>query len=73
MRSVCAFANDFVNEGSGYIVIGVEEKDGKPIRPELGFNPDELEKVEKEISILLKPKPPTCNTKVNQYSANISN
>lgn len=49
MRSVCAFANDFENEGSGYIIIGVEEIDGKPIRPVLGFNPDELEKVEKEI------------------------
>jgi ATP-dependent DNA helicase RecG len=49
MRSVCAFANDFENEGSGYIIIGVEEVDGKPLRPVLGFNPDELEKVEKEI------------------------
>ncbi len=26
LRSVCAFANDFENEGSGYIVIGVAEK-----------------------------------------------
>jgi len=49
MRSVCAFANDFENEGSGYIIVGVDEKDGKPVRPVHGFNPDELEKVEKEI------------------------
>lgn len=27
MRTVCAFANGFENEGSGYIVIGVEEND----------------------------------------------
>ncbi|MFP5436924.1 MAG: RNA-binding domain-containing protein [Bacteroidia bacterium] len=58
MRSVCAFANDFENEGSGYIIVGVEEKDGKPIRPVKGFNPDQLEKVEKELigfSNLFKP------------------
>jgi len=49
MRSVCAFANDFENEGSGYIVIGVNEVDGKPIRPVFGFNPNQLESVEKEL------------------------
>lgn len=49
MRTVCAFANDFENEGSGYIVVGVEEKDGKPIRPVLGFNPNHLENVEQDL------------------------
>lgn len=33
MRTVCAFANDFENLGSGYIVVGIEEVDGKPQRP----------------------------------------
>jgi ATP-dependent DNA helicase RecG len=49
MRTICAFANDFENEGSGYVIIGVSEKDGKPIRPVLGFNPTILEQVEKEL------------------------
>lgn len=49
MRTVCAFANDFENEGSGYIIVGVEEKDGKPIRPVKGFDPATLEKVEKDL------------------------
>ncbi|MGJ8743822.1 RNA-binding domain-containing protein [Polaribacter sp.] len=49
MRSVCAFANDFENEGSGYIIVGVDEVDGKPIRPVFGFNPNQLESVEKEL------------------------
>ncbi len=49
MRTVCAFANDFENEGSGYIVIGVSEKDGKPIRPVKGFDPNLFEKVQKEM------------------------
>jgi len=49
MRTICAFANDFSNEDSGYIIIGVEEKDGKPIRPVSGFNPDKFEQVQKEL------------------------
>ena len=49
MRSVCAFANDFENEGSGYIIIGVTEKNGKAIRPVKGFNPDSLEGIQKEM------------------------
>jgi len=49
MRSVCAFANDFENEGSGYIIVGVDDVNGKPVRPVLGFNPKDLEKVEKEL------------------------
>lgn len=49
MRTVCAFANDFENLGSGYVIVGVEEEDGKPKRPVLGFNPDQFEKVQKEM------------------------
>ena len=49
MRSICAFANDFKNEGSGYIIIGVAEENGKPIHPVKGFNPNEFEKVQKEL------------------------
>ncbi|MCW3787230.1 AlbA family DNA-binding domain-containing protein [Plebeiibacterium sediminum] len=58
MRTVCAFANDFENQGSGYVVVGVKEENGKPVRPVLGFNPDALEKVEKEMigySNLIQP------------------
>lgn len=32
-HSVCAFANDYNNEGGGYIVVGVGEKDGIVQRP----------------------------------------
>ncbi len=49
MRTVCAFANDFENEGSGYIVVGVKEKNGKPQRPAKGVNPDSFERVQKEL------------------------
>jgi len=49
MRSVCAFANDFENEGSGYIIVGVAEENGKPIRPVKGFDVNQFEKVQKDL------------------------
>lgn len=33
LKTICAFANDIDNWGSGYLVIGVEGKDGRPIYP----------------------------------------
>ena len=32
-HSVCAFANDYNNDGGGYIVVGVEEENGVAKRP----------------------------------------
>ncbi len=49
MRTVCAFANDFENEGSGYIIVGVEEANGKALRPVKGFSIDKFEQVQKEL------------------------
>jgi ATP-dependent DNA helicase RecG len=49
LRTVCAFANDFENEGSGYIVVGVKEQNGRPQRPVAGFNPDDFDLVQKEM------------------------
>ncbi|MEO0042953.1 MAG: hypothetical protein RL329_2401 [Bacteroidota bacterium] len=49
MRTICAFANDFENAGSGYLIIGVAEVGGRPIRPVKGFNPHDFEKVQKEL------------------------
>lgn len=65
LRSICAFANDFENEGSGYIIIGVEEANGMPIRPVKGFNPDELEAVQKAMIGF-------CNLIQPSYFPNIS-
>ncbi len=49
MRTICAFANDFGNEGSGYIIVGVEEENGRAKRPVKGFNPNEFERIQKEL------------------------
>ena len=46
-RTICAFANDFDNSGGGYIIIGVKEKNGRPLRPVKGLNLEEIEPIEK--------------------------
>ena len=37
LHSVCAFANDIDNWGGGYIILGVEEKNGMPVLPPKGI------------------------------------
>ena len=37
-HSVCAFANDYNNDGGGYIVVGVEEENGVAKRPVKAFD-----------------------------------
>ena len=33
MHGICAFANDIDNIGGGYLVIGIDEQDGRPVLP----------------------------------------
>ncbi len=58
LRTICAFANDFNNFGGGYIIIGVEEQDGKPALPPKGIDPRKAGLIQKElvrICSFLKP------------------
>ena len=48
-RTICAFANDIANEGGGYVVVGVEEKNGLPVRPVKGIDISEIEPIEKKM------------------------
>lgn len=48
-HSVCAFANDYNNEGGGYIVVGVEEKDGLAVRPVKGVPENMLDKIQTDM------------------------
>lgn len=48
-HSICAFANDFDNVGGGYVLIGVEEKNGIAVRPVKGLEEYELDIIQKEI------------------------
>lgn len=49
LKTVCAFANDLDNWGSGYIVIGVKEDNGRPMYPLLGVPLDKLDAYQKDI------------------------
>ena len=49
LKTICAFANDLDNWGGGYIVIGVEEKEGRPVYPLPGVPAGIIDKYQKEI------------------------
>lgn len=49
LHTMCAFANDFHNLGGGYIIVGVEEVDGRPNLPPVGVPPEKLDAIQKEI------------------------
>ena len=48
LKTICAFTNDLDNWG-GYIVIGVEEEDGRPVYTLKGVPVEKLDKYQKEI------------------------
>lgn len=54
LHSICAFANDIDNTGGGYIVLGVEEKDGRPVLPPIGLRKDSVDQINKELLGLCK-------------------
>lgn len=49
LHTICAFANDFHNLGGGYVVLGVEERNGRPLLPPKGLNAERIEAVQKEL------------------------
>lgn len=49
LRTICAFANDHHNLNGGYVIIGVEERDGRANLPPVGMTPDAAEAAEKWI------------------------
>ena len=48
-RTICAFANDFEDTGGGYIIVGVEEENGRAKRPVHGVDINELDKIQKSM------------------------
>ena len=44
-----AVANDFHNLGGGYVVLGVEERNGLPRLPPKGIDPERIDAVQKEL------------------------
>ncbi|MXW46642.1 MAG: hypothetical protein F4109_00375 [Gammaproteobacteria bacterium] len=50
LKTICAFANDFHNLNGGYIVLGLEEKDGRAKLPPKGLETSELDVAQKWIN-----------------------
>lgn len=49
IHTICAFANDIDNIGGGYLVIGVEERDGRPVLPPKGIPLDQIDDIMKRM------------------------
>lgn len=49
IHTICAFANDIDNIGGGYIVIGVEERNGSPVFPLKGVEQSEIDGILKRL------------------------
>ena len=49
LHTMCAFANDMHNWGGGYIIIGVEEVDGKAILPPVGLRSNQIDSFQKKV------------------------
>lgn len=51
-QTVCAFANDLQGRYGGYIVLGVEEDQGKPILPPHGLDDLDIDKMQQQIRVI---------------------
>ena len=56
LQTICAFANDFNNLGGGYIIVGIEEQQGKPILPPKGLTSAQANKIQSELLNLCKQR-----------------
>ncbi|MHB8266503.1 MAG: AlbA family DNA-binding domain-containing protein, partial [Acidithiobacillus ferrivorans] len=49
LHTLCAFANDIHNLGGGYILIGIQEENGRPVLPPVGLDPAQIDAIQKEL------------------------
>ena len=49
LRTICAFANDYHNLNGGYVVIGVEERNGRAALPPAGLSTQQVDAAQKWI------------------------
>jgi ATP-dependent DNA helicase RecG len=49
IHAICAYANDFPNMNGGYIVIGLEADNGRPLLPPFGVDENELDRIQNEL------------------------
>ncbi|MDA3813663.1 MAG: putative DNA binding domain-containing protein [Candidatus Cloacimonetes bacterium] len=70
MHTICAFANDINNWGGGYIIIGIEEKDGKPILPPKGLQQNQLDPYQRKLLQICKRITPNYTPIAQPYDYN---
>ena len=49
LKTICAFANDLDNWGGGYIILGVEEENGRPVLPVKGIPVGQVDAIMKDL------------------------
>lgn len=49
LHSLCAYANDINNWDGGYIIVGVEEENGKAKLPPWGLSPEQMDSLQKKL------------------------
>lgn len=49
VHTISAFANDLHNWGGGYIVLGIEEKQGQAVLPPIGLEQSQIDKIQGKI------------------------
>ena len=47
LKTICAFANDLQNLNGGYIIIGVEEREGRAVLPPKGISPEKIDHIQR--------------------------
>ncbi|MDE2784288.1 MAG: putative DNA binding domain-containing protein [Gemmatimonadota bacterium] len=50
LKTICAFANDLRRHGSGYVILGVAEKDGRADLPPRGLTPEQMDEADRWIT-----------------------
>jgi ATP-dependent DNA helicase RecG len=58
LHTLCAFANDINNWNGGYLIVGIEENEGRPVLPPSGIGINQIDSIQKkciEISKRIQP------------------
>ena len=68
IHTITAFANDFDNIGGGYILIGVEEENGRPKLPLKGLDPDVIDDIQLDLLNKCNFIEPSCIPVIEPYN-----
>ncbi len=49
MHTMCAFANDINDWDGGYIIIGIDEDNGRPVLPPQGLEAEQIDSIQKDV------------------------